>query len=256
MPSAITEAEARGFSQYKDAKRKQAKKAWECSARKRRPLALAKQPRRRSCQQDLELIYPVQHISRRELERRDRQWRAREGIQTSERGLETLWQRYRSHMATYRVKGQDFKTTNGQGAQALRARNRARCPRTVQRIDKRLADMGLIQRGHVRRGGSRVGQRDCLRIHLRSPFVTPPTAAAARPSGGAAATAAVGGFDNTGSAGRDDRSAEPTGVPPPRHLHAVAPPNSSDEEEEPDTDEPLSPWAARLLSLWGGEDQS
>ncbi|HWY91088.1 MAG TPA: hypothetical protein VNY31_10490 [Solirubrobacteraceae bacterium] len=217
-----SEAALRGYVSPRRLRQHRARQAGLASGRKRRACARGRRVGHGRDRQDgLALAYRIQQVPREEFERRFCKLRARQGIRVSERGLETRWVEYRSCMATYRAKGQDFKTTNGQRAEGLRARGRARCPRTVRRAHADLAGMGLLRRAHVRRGGARVGQRDCLRVRLMPSFVPPPSAAGAgayRPLTAPAPVpkmVAVGERVSAGCAGRARGPAPPAQIVPP-----------------------------------------
>lgn len=174
----ISEAAARGFLNRRQRRSIAAKQGWK---RRRRegyfPKGRAHNSGRRG--RELALAYRVQQVNRADFERRWLEDRARKGIQPSARGLQTLWTEYLACMKAYRIKGQDFTTTNARRARALQLAGRPRCTRTVQRAHHTLADMGLLRRHHVKRLGSRVGYRDCVRVCLLNPFVTLPSAAGA-----------------------------------------------------------------------------
>ena len=87
----------------------------------------------------------------------------REGRPFDRRGLNSHYELYVAHMTRYRVQGNGYETTNRQSCQAMAARGRPRCRRTVQRLRKGLAAMGVLDFHHVKRSG-----RECLRGELDS----------------------------------------------------------------------------------------
>lgn len=219
---ADSEASLRGFQSPRARRRERARRGGLESGRRRRELARGRAtPHRRDRGEALALAYRVQQINREAFAKRFAQLREREGVLVSERGLETLWLEYCSCMKAYRAQGQDFKSTNAQRARALDLRGRARCTRTIQRAHKQLAQMGLLRRYHVKRGGSRAGQRDCLRICVTSTYVTPPSAAPARALRALAAGASRSSTEEIEplDSGRENREA----AQPPGELRERAP---------------------------------
>lgn len=213
-----------------------ARRAGIASGAKRR--RMADPARRREQQRELALNFRVRIIDRAEFERRDTARRIRAGIAPNERGTETLWQEYLSCVRCFHAQGQGFLTTNGQRAEALRKAGRPRCGRTVRRAHTALTDMGLLRRFHDRRGGSRPGRKDRLRVQFAPSFVPPPSAAPAT----TAAPSSAGALPASGR--RDcaigDRRLG-TAAPPPRirpptggsHGGSQAAGNGSNEEGEP-----------------------
>jgi hypothetical protein len=173
----ISEAAAHGYGGKGARRRAVARKAGLASGRARR--RMCDPQTRRVKQRELALNFRVKVIGRVEFEERDAARRERLGIRPSSRGLETLWVHYRCRVRLYKAKGQGFCTTNGQSAQAITSAGRARCERTMRRADAALCEMGLLRRFHDRRGGSRAGCRDRLRVQFTPSFVPPPSAAAA-----------------------------------------------------------------------------
>jgi hypothetical protein len=213
------------------ARQQLARKAGLASGRKRRQLANPQ--RRRMRQRELALKFPVRIVDREEFERRDFERRLRAGLNPNERGTETLWQEYQSCVRAFRAQGQGFLTTNGQRAEALCKHGRPRCGRTVQRAHGALREMGLLRRFHDRRGGSRVGNRDRLRIQFAPSFVTPPSAATTAPRRGLAVVAHRP--DTGGCAARKHGPAPPGLSAPPdggRHGTPAAPANGNGSDKE------------------------
>jgi hypothetical protein len=214
-----------------------AKKAAKASANVR--AARAKGRRRghhRDRQEALFTAYRMQQVNLKTFRALDVKRRQDLGIGPSERGTLTLWAEYRSCMGNYRRKGQGFYTTNGQRARALEQDGRPRCNRTVQRAHQQLRAMGLLRRAHVKRGGSRRGERDCLRVNMMS-FVTPPSAAPAkglRPFT-AGASRPLAEKDSADSIGRNDQPAPPARAAPPeggRDGPAAKLPNGNSSDKE------------------------
>jgi hypothetical protein len=204
-------------------------------ARRRR---MADPARRREQQRELALNFRVRIIDRAEFDRRDMTRRLAHGLQPNERGTETLWQEYLSCVRCFKAQGQGFLTTNGQRSEALRKAGRPRCERTVRRAHAALAEMGLLRRFHDRRGGSRPGMKDRLRVQFAPSFVPPPSAApatTASPSSAGALTASGRG-DCAITDRRSGTAASPPRVRPPTggsHGGRQAAENGSDEEGEP-----------------------
>lgn len=102
-----------------------------------------------------------------------------------QKGRDTLWTHYLSVWRLYRACGQHARTTNGQRGAALSSRGRPRCRRTIQRLNRRCAELGLALFVHRRDQGATPGRRDCLVVEIRTPHaqhVTPPAGAGAVPS--------------------------------------------------------------------------
>jgi len=216
-----SEASLRGFTSKRERRSTAARRAWRQRRREGYRPAGRKIGHQRDQHLGLSLAYRIQQINRVEFDKRFEQLRARQERRVSERGRQTVWVEYLSCMAVYRTKGQDFKTTNSQRAAALAARNRPRCSRTIQRVHKDLAEMGLLRRAHVRRGGSRAGRRDCLRVFMTSSFVTPPSAAGAAALRAAIAPASRPLADKSSLGQTPSRDREPA-------LPALGPPDGGD----------------------------
>lgn len=142
-------------------------------------------PKRRDRQLAIAHAYPVRLSSYLKFRRRFNQLAELENRFVSERGLETAWREYMACARLYRLKGQGFRTTNGQRARAHALSGRPRCERTIQRTHHRLAAMGLLRRSHIKKLKDRAGHKDCLEITIT--FVAPRSAAPAglRPAAGA-----------------------------------------------------------------------
>lgn len=239
-----SEASLRGYTNPKRARSMRARRAGLASGRKRRRLAPSFESRR-ARQRELALNFPVRLVDRREFERRDDVRRAALGIGPSERGTETLWQEYLSCVKAYKAQGQGFLTTNGQRAAALRKRGRPRCERTVRRAHASLTEMGLLRRFHDRRGGSRAGNRDRLRVELVPSFVPPPLAAGS--------TSASRSSDPAPPVGRTALSAPPDGgrggppVKPAEYGSNGGEQLGLEVERTPEELAELAEWRARAL---------
>lgn len=114
----------------------------------------------------------IRQVGRDEFERLYREMCEREELVFDRRGLNSCWCLYVSLMSRYRAQGNGYETTNAQTCKAMAARDRPRCRRTVQRLRRRLAAMGVMDFHHVKRSGAerRPGELDSLRVvllHLR-----------------------------------------------------------------------------------------
>lgn len=242
----ISEAAARGFGGAAERRRARARKAGLASGVKRRQLCDPQA--RRVKQRELALNFRVRIVDRAEFGLLDAARRARAGIGPSERGTLTSWRLYQARVRSYKAKGQGFCTTNGQSARALEQAGRGRCTRTVQRQDQILAEMGLLRRYHDRRGGSRAGNRDRIRVQFAPSFVTLPSAATTlSPTGRESCSAAPkrGGFQG--------RSAHAAAERPPGPASGAA--ASASEAATSDRDEPLTGRWAELAIDWGLEPE-
>lgn len=165
----------------------QARVAGKASARARRARSVypnrRKAPHSRSRQRALALAYPVRQLTRTQFDRLYEQT----FDYVNDRGRATTYELYRAHLAAYRARSQNFRTTNAQQARALGNRGRPRCSRTVQRQRARLVEMGLVQYTRVRRQAALPQDRDvCLSVCLLIPgvartYVTPPSGAGTAP---------------------------------------------------------------------------
>lgn len=149
------------------------------SGRKRRQLAKGKRPpRTRDREQALNLAY-----RRRQFARWQFNILYRRTYPTGyTNGCETLWQHYEGNFKLYRVLGQHFRTTNAQRAAYLANKHRPRCRRTVQRLNRRLGEMGLAKVSWYKDQRATPGHKDCLVVEICSPRiknVTPPSGAGA-----------------------------------------------------------------------------
>lgn len=229
-----SEASLRGYPSPKRLRSQRARKAGLASGRKRRDLA--DPHRRRVRQRELALNFRVKLVDREDFERRDFARRVLVGLNPNERGTETLWQEYCSCARAYKAQGQGFLTTNGQRAEALRKAGRPRCGRTVRRAHAALAQMGLLRRFHDRRGGSRPGNRDRLRVQFAPSFVPPPSAATATTASPSSAVARNG--RNSDRCAVRSRGPAPPGQIRPPYGGSGDPPaepagtNGSTQEEE------------------------
>lgn len=155
----------------------------------------------------------------------------------SERGRETRWVAFRTVWRHTRASGTlDFRTTTPQRARAMELAGRARSDRTVQRVHRDLAAMGLVVTRHVHRGRATPGFRDCLHLRLVESYVTPPSAA------------------EEGEQSSPSSSAPPTtGIAPPPAADPDPPPAAAVGTEEMELEsEPVSEeadrWAQMMLA--------
>lgn len=193
-------------------RRARARRAGIASGAARRKLSRGKrEPRMRSRDHALALAYTHRQLDRKRFDELfEREWpRPVHGPAASawERGRETLWQHYIGIFRLYRARGQHSRTTNAQRGAALAGRGRPRCRRQVQRLHRRLEQMGVALLGHYKDQGPVPGHRDCLVLEIRTPcfqHVTPPAGAGASSfAGGAPALPAnVNTPDSAGCAGK------------------------------------------------------
>lgn len=149
----------------------------------RRQLAKGKRPapRVRARDEALCLAYEHRQLTRERFDRLYERHFPRPDRGTAEvgweKGRDTLWEHYRGLFTLYRACGQHTRTTNGQRGAALASRDRPRCRRTIQRLNRRLAELGLAVLSHFKDQRNRPGRKDCLVVEIRTPsilHVTPP----------------------------------------------------------------------------------
>lgn len=201
--------------------RRNGRKGGLASGVKRRQLA-KRAPRSRCRGEALALRYPHRQLSRRQFNTRYErafgrpEWPAA-AVQW-ERGRDTEWLHYTLLWRCYRAGGQHFKTTKPQRSQALLARERGRCPRQVQRLNRRLEQMGLLMTTPLRRGGWRDGRKDVLVVEIRTP---PPIACLPAPSGQSEPSPRREVLTAAPEKVTENRGAEPS-------TASVAPPSAAD----------------------------
>jgi len=227
------DARNRGYVSTREKRRKAARRGGLASGSARR--ARSHKRAWRSQRDGLALAYPVQRVSRATFVTLFAQLQQREGITLSARGLQTAYVAYRGHSARYRVKGQDHRTCRPQQARGMERRGRPRCPRTMQRVDRRLEAMGLIRVVHVKRLRATAGHMDHIAVRLLNCFVALPSA----PTTGNSVACVVGSpppadSDNCHSAERNSGRAPPdmeSAPPDGGRIDTPAPPAGYQEGE-------------------------